>query len=50
MDMIKSRNKTCHTYNEETVEEIATAIQQKYFKEFIELEKELSDLEKKEQS
>jgi len=34
MDMIKSRNQTSHTYNEETVMEIAEAITDRYFSEF----------------
>ena len=34
MDMIKSRNKTSHTYNEETAEEIFEAIKNDYQVEF----------------
>lgn len=45
MEMIKSRNKTSHTYNEETADEIATLIIESYYSEFeqlkIRLESEL---------
>ncbi|MEY4568856.1 MAG: hypothetical protein RLZZ398_295 [Verrucomicrobiota bacterium] len=34
MEMIKSRNKTSHTYNEETADEIATLIIESYYSEF----------------
>ena len=34
MDMIKSRNKTSHTYNEETANEIYTKILKEYFPAF----------------
>ena len=34
MDMIKSRNKTSHTYNEETADEIYYKILKDYFPEF----------------
>ena len=44
MDMIKSRNRTSHTYNEETMEEIVTAVQNLYFSEFIKLEEKLIQL------
>ncbi len=50
MDMIKSRNQTSHTYNEETTQKISTAIRQDYYQEFIKLHKELEILTKKEQS
>ena len=42
MDMIKSRNKTLHTYNEETVNEIVLAIKDRYFDEFVKLQNRLS--------
>jgi len=34
MDMIKSRNLTLHTYNEETTEKITVSILKKYFPQF----------------
>ena len=37
MDMIKSRNQTSHTYNQEVADEIVTAIREQYFKEFMTL-------------
>lgn len=37
MDMIKSRNLTSHTYNEETAQAIAQAICKSYFPEFNQL-------------
>jgi len=39
MNMIASRNKTSHTYNEETVEEIFSAIVTEYITAFIEVKK-----------
>lgn len=44
MDMIKSRNRTSHTYNEETAKEIIDAILDKYHIEFKELHQKLSNL------
>ena len=44
MDMLQSRNKTSHTYNEEIAEEIAAAILTKYYPLFQEFEKKLSCL------
>ncbi len=41
MDMIQSRNKTSHTYNRETAEEIVTAVTTRYYKLFIDLRKNL---------
>ncbi|GAB3659829.1 nucleotidyltransferase substrate binding protein [Echinicola sediminis] len=35
MDMIQSRNKTLHTYNEETAQEIFSKILDEYYPEFI---------------
>jgi len=34
MDMIQSRNKTSHTYNKETAEEIVSAVTKRYYKLF----------------
>jgi nucleotidyltransferase substrate binding protein (TIGR01987 family) len=44
MDMIKSRNMTTHTYNEETAREITEAITTKYFEEFNQLKKQLDNI------
>ncbi len=44
MDMIKSRNRTSHTYNEETAKEITEAILNDYFFEFEKLHLKLSKL------
>ncbi len=44
MDMLQSRNKTSHTYNEETAEEIATAVLTRYYSLFKELQKKFGDL------
>ena len=41
MDMIKSRNMTSHTYNEETTKEIVQAIINKYHNAFILLQQKL---------
>ena len=43
MDMIQSRNKTSHTYNKETAEEIVTAVTTGYYKLFINLAKKLGE-------
>jgi nucleotidyltransferase substrate binding protein (TIGR01987 family) len=37
MDMLKDRNRTSHSYNEKTADEIASSILSKYFYCFIEL-------------
>jgi nucleotidyltransferase substrate binding protein (TIGR01987 family) len=50
MDMIQSRNKTTHTYNEETVKEIVAAIKADYFTEFHKLQVTLTKLKEEEQS
>jgi len=39
MDMLQSRNKTSHTYNEETAEEITNAVLSRYYSLFQELQK-----------
>lgn len=44
MDMIKNRNKTSHTYNEETAEEIIQAIKRDYQTEFNALQNKFSEL------
>ncbi len=50
MDMIKSRNETSHTYNEETTKKISTAIFAHYFKAFLNLQKKLDLLKTKEEA
>ncbi|WDF56603.1 nucleotidyltransferase substrate binding protein [Mucilaginibacter sp. KACC 22063] len=42
MDMLKSRNLTSHSYNEDTADEIADAVIEVYFKLFKELELKLT--------
>ncbi len=44
MDMIKSRNRTSHTYNKDTAKEITEAIISSYHKEFNSLNKILEEL------
>jgi len=44
MDMIKSRNKSSHTYNEETANSIVHAIINDYFQEFANLKNRLENL------
>lgn len=44
MDMIQSRNKTSHTYNEETANEIAAAILNTYYNLFLQLKDQLASL------
>ena len=41
MEMLKDRNRTAHTYNEKTAEEIAGNILSRYFSVFTELKREL---------
>lgn len=45
MEMIKSRNQTSHTYNEDTADEIAEAITTRYFTEFGKFLKRFMELE-----
>lgn len=44
MDMLKSRNKTSHTYNEEMAKEITAAIKKIYYGLFIILEKKFKSI------
>lgn len=44
MNMIKSRNLTSHTYNEETAQEILTEIKENYFSKFQKLVAKLEKL------
>jgi nucleotidyltransferase substrate binding protein (TIGR01987 family) len=46
MDMLTSRNKTSHTYNKETAEEICQAVTTIYFPLFEQLGKKLDELKK----
>jgi nucleotidyltransferase substrate binding protein (TIGR01987 family) len=48
MDMIKSRNQSSHTYNEETAHDIVTAIINTYYPLFIELQTVIQNLIQKE--
>lgn len=43
LDMVQSRIKTVHTYDEEMANEIATAVIHKYYKLFVTLEAKLRD-------
>ncbi|MFV8282565.1 nucleotidyltransferase substrate binding protein [Christiangramia marina] len=44
MEMIKSRNSTTHTYNEETANEIFHEVMYSYMKPFLEFRKKMEDL------
>lgn len=44
MDMIKSRNLTSHTYNQEVTEQIRAAVMERYFPLFIDLRERLEGL------
>lgn len=44
MDMLESRNKTSHTYNEETAQEICRAVKEVYFPLFQQLRQKFSSL------
>lgn len=44
MDMIKSRNRTSHTYNEETAKEISTTVISVYYNAFQEMKEKLDTL------
>jgi hypothetical protein len=50
MNMIKSRNLTSHTYNEEVARAISTAIVNEFFPEFEELLKTLDKIKNEEPS
>lgn len=45
MDMLKSRNATSHTYNEETARQICRAVREDYFPAFAALREKLQDLQ-----
>ncbi len=44
MDMIKDRNRTSHTYNKETAQEIASNVTKKFFPLFIDLRTRMQTL------
>lgn len=44
MDMLKSRNRTSHTYNEEVAEEICKAVFDVYYSLFLQLKTKLENL------
>jgi hypothetical protein len=46
MDMIQSRNRSSHTYNERIAEEIARAILASYFQQFAKFEERFLSLER----
>ncbi len=50
MDMINSRNKTCHTYNEETAMDIFLKILDDYHLCFVEFQKTMQALKEKEEN
>ena len=47
MEMIKSRTLTSHTYNEDVAKEIASAVTEKYYNEFMVLKEKLAALRDK---
>ena len=48
MAMIASRNLTTHTYNEDTAAAIVSAVIDRYFQRFLELEGRMGELEEAE--
>ena len=44
MDMLQSRNKTSHTYNEETAQEICRAVTEEYFSAFYQFIKKMDSI------
>ena len=48
MKMIKHRNESSHTYNEEVTQKIVTAITDDYYSAFCDLNKKLNELSEKE--
>ncbi|HET8904880.1 MAG TPA: nucleotidyltransferase substrate binding protein [Saccharospirillum sp.] len=47
MDMIANRNRTSHTYNKATAEQITEAVTNRYYSLFVELAEQLSGLQDK---
>jgi hypothetical protein len=50
MDMIKSRNLTSHTYNEDTTEKITAAISNDYYAQFKSLYQKFETLKRQEEN
>ncbi len=48
--MIKSRNQTAHTYNEETAQEIIADVENRYYQAFCDLQQKRESFKNKEQS
>lgn len=44
MDMIKSRNKTSHTYNQETADDIFIKIMHHYFEQFLNFRNKMEEM------
>lgn len=44
MDMIKDRNRTSHTYNQEVAEEIAASIRRRFFSLFVALQTKMQEI------
>ena len=44
MDMIKSRNKTSHTYNQETADDIFMKVMKEYHPEFVQFKRKMEQL------
>ena len=49
MQMIKSRNLSCHTYNEDTANKIISAIIKDYHPQFLEFNTYMTNLNNKEE-
>jgi nucleotidyltransferase substrate binding protein (TIGR01987 family) len=49
MDMIASRNKTSHTYNEETADDIFFKIMNEYYSEFKQFKNKMDELSSSQQ-
>jgi nucleotidyltransferase substrate binding protein (TIGR01987 family) len=47
MEMLKSRNKTSHTYNQETASDIADKVKNWYFKLFLDFEQKMKSIKEK---
>ncbi|MCH6201247.1 nucleotidyltransferase substrate binding protein [Aquiflexum sp. LQ15W] len=47
MEMLKSRNKTSHTYNQETASDIANKIKNWYFELFLDFEQKMKSIKEK---
>ena len=45
MDMLQSRNKTSHTYNEETAQEICSAVIKEYYPAFLQFVEKMDSIE-----